>query len=247
MRALSRIVCVMAVAGAAAAPSFAAAQTDPAQPVVLPSETIIRVKGEGMVQYRPEVVTLDIGVATSGLSAEQALVENNEKSSELVAAIRKAGFAANDIKTTRLNVEPDYDEDDDDNRIIGWRAVNNLTLRTQRLGEVGAVITALFAAGGNTLDGPTFSLTEETTLRATREAEAKALIEAREQADATAAALGMRVARVLLVSDSGVRFDGGGGYIVVTGSRIKQPAVPIEPGDIEVSASYSVEFALVAM
>lgn len=55
----------------------------------------------------------------------------------------------------------------------------------------------------------------------------------------------MKIARTLLVSDSNVSFSGGGSYIVVTGSRIASPAVPIEPGLIEAEAKYSVEYALV--
>ncbi|BBI21108.1 hypothetical protein EKJ_19550 [Qipengyuania flava] len=100
-------------------------------------------------------------------------------------------------------------------------------------------MTVLFEAGGNTINTPQFDLTETSRLGAVREAESKAL------AEATARSMGMRIARTLLVSDSTVNFTGGGGHIVVTGSRSGRPAVPIEPGQIEIRAKYSIEYALV--
>ena len=222
------------------------AQTDRAQPQILPDETIIRVKGEGIVRYKPEVLVISIGVATTAATAEEALNDNNEKSLALIDAIREVGIPSSDVRTRDLEVSPVYSENEDVDEVIGWRASNTFSVYTEEIEEAGDMITLLFEAGGNTLDGPTFDLTEETKLKATREAEAKALAEARAQASATAGALGLKISRTLLVSDSKVNFNAGGGYIVVTGSRIRRPKVPIEPGEIEVEAVYSIEYAAVA-
>ena len=221
------------------------AQTSPAQPEILPNETIIRVKGEGLVRYKPEVLLVSIGVATTAETAEKALFDNNEKSLGLIEEIRAAGIPASDVRTRDLEVEPVYSENEEVDEVIGWRAANTFSVYTRKLDEAGEMITRLFEAGGNTLDGPSFDLTDETKRKATREAEAKALAEGRDQAEATAKALGMRISRTLLVSDSRVDFDAGGSFIVVTGSRIRRPKVPIEPGEIEVDATYSIEYALV--
>ncbi|MBX7499948.1 SIMPL domain-containing protein [Qipengyuania sp. YG27] len=228
-----------------ASPSFAQS-ADPA-PVVSANETILRVSGEGTLSVAPEMAKISVGVSTTGATALDALSENNRKSGSLVEAIRAAGIAGKDVQTNDLSVEPEYAEDEEVDRIIGWRATNTLTITTSDLENLGDLITVLFEAGGNTADTPDFGLTERSKLRATRQAERKALEEARDQAEATAEALGMRIARTLLVSDSKVSFTGGGRYIVVTGSRMARSAVPIEPGLIEVEAKYSVEYALVPL
>ena len=225
----------------------ALAQSGTPTPIVSPNETILRVSGEGSVEIAPEIARISIGVTTTGATAMEALSKNNQDSSRLVKAIREAGIAGRDVQTSDLSVEPEYAEDDEEDRIIGWRAINSLTVTTADLENLGDLITVLFDAGGNTANAPDFDLTEASKLRALRDAERKALAEARDQAEATAAALGMRVARTLLVSDSKVNFSGGGRYIVVTGSRMSRPAVPIEPGMIEVQAEYSVEYALVPL
>lgn len=237
-----RILVLAGLAFSLVAP--AVAQTEMARPIVLENETILRVGGEGEIRVRPETVEIEIGVETSAKTSPEALRLNNEKSIELVEAIRALGIDPDDVRTSDLSVEPRYAEDEDSANITGWVAVNELTVRTEKIEQIGEIIPLLFEAGGNTLDGPDFGLTPETRELVVREAEAQAISEARRQAEATAEVLGMRVARLLLVSDSRVRFRGGRG-IVVTGSRIRRQIVPIEPGDIRVSANYDVEYALV--
>lgn len=234
----------LALAATLAAPG--AAQTDRAQPVVLANETIIRVQGEGEVSAPPEIMTVSIGVTTTGATAAQALDANNRKLAPVLARLREEGIPASDIQTSGLDVEPQFAEDQerDEDRIVGFRASNAIAVETRDLTGAGALISVLFDAGANTISGPLFGLTEASRARLTRAAEAAALEEGRAQAEATAQALGMRVGRLLLVSDSEVRFRDGSGTIVVTGSRIAP--TPIEPGEVTVEARYSMEFTLVA-
>lgn len=84
----------------------------------------------------------------------------------------------------------------------GESAAAALGANNRDLASTGDRVSALFDAGANSISGPEFAVAEENVERLTRQAEAEALREARAQADATASVLGMRVARVLLVSDS---------------------------------------------
>lgn len=221
------------------------AQTSPAQPVVLSNETILRVSGEGTIEAAPEIMEVEIGVVTSGRTSNEALAENSRQVQDLVAAIRAMGVPPEDVETARLNVEPRYAERGETNAIIGWQAENILRVRTDELERAGEIVTALFDAGGNNISTPQFILTDESNAAVARRAEAEALSEAREQADAVAQTMDMRVSRVLLISDAAVRFSRQGSAIVVSGSRINRPAVPVEPAEVEVTATYNVEFALV--
>lgn len=222
------------------------AQTAPASPVVLPGETILRTKGEGRVSVAPARMQIFIGVATTGASAAEALELNSAKLAPVIEVLRAQGIAPADIQTDGLSVEPEYSDarGRDSERIIGFRANNRIKVVSRDIGAAGDLISLLFEAGANRIDGPEFLVAEEDEERLARLAEADALREARAQADAAAAALGMRVNRVLLVSDSTVQFRSGSGVIVVTGSRLSR--VPVEPGEISIEAEYDVEFALVA-
>ncbi len=222
-----------------------AAQTEPARPVILPSETILRVQGEGSVAAKPTRMIVTIGVETAGATALEALDANNRKLAPVIEALRKRGIPASDIQSSSLDVSPIY-SDDDELRITGFQASNSLSVTSRDLAKAGELISLLFDAGANTIDGPQFLIGEDQKEPLARRAEAEALREARAQAETTASALGMKVSRILLVSDSQVNFRSGSGYITVTANRLSQ-ATPIEPGEITVSAKYDLEFALVAM
>ncbi|MBD2841578.1 SIMPL domain-containing protein [Erythrobacter rubeus] len=233
--------------GAAMVASPLAAQTAPARPVVQPEETILRVKGEGVVTATPTQMTATIGMETVAATAATALDANNRRLGPVVEMLRAQGIAASDIQTSGLEVQPQYSDQRDrrEERIIGFRASNRLTVTSRDLERAGELISALFNAGVNSIDGPYFAVAEGAKEPLTREAEADALREAQAQAESTAAALGMRISRVLLVSDSEVEFQNGSGYIVVTGSRLAR--TPIEPGQIEIKAEYDVEYAAIPM
>jgi uncharacterized protein YggE len=224
-----------------------AAQTETSRPAVAATETILRVAGVGSIAAHPEVMTVTVGVVTTGESAAAALDANNRKLAPVIAVLRAAGIPAEQIQSSDLSVEPQFADTRNAvvDRILGFRASSAVTVQSRDLGSAGDLVSALFDAGANSISGPEFAVAEENVERLTRLAEAEALREARAQADATAAALGMRVARVLWVSDSQVQLGKGSGYIIVTGSRIAR--TPIEPGEITVEASYNLEFALVPL
>jgi|GEM_PF-5962352 len=68
-----------------------------------------------------------------------------------------------------------------------------------------------------------------------------AIAAATEEAEEYADALGMRIARVLRVSERSAR-SGSDGYITVTGNR--SSGTPIEPGDLETQVQVWVDYAL---
>lgn len=223
----------------------AAAQTEPARPVVLPHETILRVQGEGSVAVKPSRMVVSIGVETAGATALEALDANNRKLAPVIEALRDRGIPASDIQSSGLDVSAVY-SDDDELEITGFQASNSLSVTSRDLEKAGELISLLFDAGANTIDGPQFLIGEDQKEPLARQAEAEALREARAQAESTASALGMKVSRILLVSDSQVNFRSGSGYITVTANRVSR-ATPIEPGEVTVSATYDLEFALIPM
>src|SRR4029453_11476042 len=107
-------------------------------------------------------------------------------------------------------------------RIIGYEARNTVQVRVRRLPQMGKIIDTLIEAGANQVDGPSFTLDEPR--EALDEARREAIAVGRQRAELYAQATGMRVARLLSVSE-------GGGYypvqaIAVTGSRLSYGGAP---------------------
>jgi uncharacterized protein YggE len=135
-------------------------------------------------------------------------------------------------------------------KIIGYEARNSVQIRVRKLGEMGKTIDTLISEGANQVDGPSFTLDEPRG--AMDEARREAIAVGRQRADLYAQATGMRVARLLSVSE-------GGGYypvqqaIMVTGSRAgyggappppPPPPAPVSPGELNLGVSVSMQFEL---
>src|SRR5688572_33360549 len=108
---------------------------------------------------------------------------------------------------------------------------------------MGRIIDTLIEAGANQVNGPSFTVDEPSA--ALDEARAEAVATARQRAEIYARAAGMRVGRILAIS------EGGGYYPVQQGfgeSRMAgapAPPPPIAPGELTLGVSVSVQFELV--
>lgn len=227
-------------------PGIAAAQ---AVPVALsPGEVLLAVQADGEHRSRPDVMTITAGVVTTASSAREALTSNSALAARLIDVIRSKGIEPRDARTSELSVDPQLEElseQDEDRgrtrRILGYVATNKLELRLRDLSKAPDVVDALFAAGANSVQGPKFSLADPKP--AQRLARHAAVAAAREEADAYAEALGMRVSRVLRVSERGGFDMDSGEYIVVTGSRIQR--TPVEPGELATRITVLIDYAMV--
>lgn len=215
-------------------------------PLVLqPGETLLEVEAVGVHRGRPDVMTITAGVVTSGPTAGEALRQNSQLANRLVETIRARGIEARDVRTTELRVRPVFQPraggfEQEGGRIIGYTATNKVELRLRDLSRASELLDAFLQAGANSVEGPSFSLSDERPAELAAKREAVRL--AREDADNYAQALGMRVVRVLRVSDRG-REHRPSDYIVVTGARAT-PGPPVQPGELETSARVWVDFAL---
>ena len=235
----------LALAGAAALAGGLARAQDVAISLA-PGEVLLEVEGEGIERSRPDTMGVRAGVVTTGRTAKEALSANAERANRVLAAVRASGVEARDVQTADLSVSPQYarqadGEEDSVRRIVGYLARNSVSIQLRDLGRAAEIVNALFEAGANEVRGPHFYLADPEP--ALRRARALAVKQARLQADTYADALGMKVSRVLRVSERSDFFDDEQNTIVVTGSRI-QPA-EIEPGEVETTVQVWIDYALV--
>jgi len=253
-----------------AAASPALAQQSPTTQVAQlgPGSALLSLTAEGRSRRTPDLATFTAGVVTQGTTAAQAMAANSRKMESVIAALRRAGIAERDIQTSSLSLSPRYNNPERDAelrarasrepyvpsinpeppRIIGYEARNSVTVQQRRLGEMGRVIDTLVAAGANEVNGPNFTLDEPRA--AQDEARVEAIAIGRQRAELYAGAAGMRVARIVAISESG-------GYypvqeIVVTGRSASYagappppPPTPVSPGELSIGVNVSMQFELV--
>ncbi len=231
------------LAAAAALPAPAAAQVAVpafAQPV---TGTRLDVAATGEVSRVPDIAIISAGVVTRAATASAALQQNAARMERVRAALQRAGIAARDIQTSNINLNPEYRHvENQPPRLTGYSASNNVNVRFRNIAATGQILDALVAEGANQINGP--NLTIDKPEEALDEARTRAIAAGRARAELYARALGMRVVRLLAVSEpTGFR----GGEIVVTGSRMGMAAdasTKIDPGEQQLQVTLSMTFEL---
>lgn len=228
---------------AIAAPVVARAQeAQVAVPAV--QGTLLTVSAEGKVEGRPDMATINLGVTTEGQSAAAALAENARRMTALTAALRRTGVAERDIQTSNVSVNPQQQYRENEPPLItGYQANNTVTAKVRNIENTGRVIDAAVGAGGNNVNGVYFSYQDpDAQMDRARRA---AIENARHRADLYADALGMRVVRVVAVSESG-GMQPPWPMPMMARMEAAQDAVatPVSPGQIETSINVNVTFEL---
>jgi uncharacterized protein len=198
----------------------------------------IRVTGEARVTARPDRVQIDIGVTTRAPSSQEAATRNARDVDAVLAAVRKATAAA-ELKTISYSLNPNYQyhPNGGEPTIDGYLASNIVQVTLDDLAKIGAVIDSAAQAGANHVQGIQFTLRDQDAVRA--EALRKAAAQARTEADVLAAALGLRVVRVLTVEENSphltpVRVYAGA---APRAAMAAAPPTPVEAGTLDVTAN----------
>lgn len=221
-----------------------------AAPVALADERPPRslaVSGEGEVKVRPDLAVLSFAVETAAPTAGAAVSENAKKSAALAEAIRTKLGPEDKVFTTQYGLSPVYEQREHamatPPRITGYIASNAVRVESRAVDTVGALIDAATAAGANRADGLEFTLRERA--QAHSDALRRAGEDARRQAEATAAALGVKLGRVLTASTGGPvvmpKAYARGGMVAMAESSAP---TPIEAGDVTVNASLQVTYEI---
>lgn len=242
-----------AAALAAALPGAAQAHDAQSGPVVGAGNTLLSVSAEGRSTRTPDLAVFSAGVNTQGKTAAEALSANSVSMTAVFSALKKAGVADRDIQTSNLSVNPVYAQPvvrpngevvNQEPRIIGYQVYNTVNVKQRDIKGFGKVLDALVASGANQVNGPSFQL--DTPDAAMDEARTAAMKAARARADLYARAAGLRVVRILTISE-------GGGYsqpMPVMYAKAEMaapppaPPPPVAAGQVDMQVNVSVQFEL---
>lgn len=225
--------------GVFAAPAAAQAQVAPAVQAI--SGTRLDVSATGEVSRVPDVAVISAGVMTRSASATGAITENAARMERVRAALKRAGIADRDIQTSNISLNPEYRyQENMPPQLTGYTASNQVNVRFRDIRNTGRILDALVAEGANQINGP--SLTIDKPEAALDEARAKAVAAGRARAELYARALGMRVVRLLSVSE-------GGGYSVpppmpMMRAQADSAATKIDPGEQQLQVTLAMSFEL---
>jgi uncharacterized protein YggE len=204
--------------------------------------TRLDVTATGEVTRVPDIARISAGVVTQAATASAALTENGARMSRVLAALRRAGVADRDVRTSAISLNPSFRFVENQPPVLtGYQAVNQVTIRFRDVKTSGTILDTLVSEGANEINGP--SLEIERPEPALDEARVRALATARARGELFANAAGMRIARIVSISDNSSAYQPP--VRPYGESRaMMDAATKIVPGEQAVQASVSVTFEL---
>ena len=226
---LRTLFCVFAIAAAFAPVSAQTAER---------MEKLITVTGEGTAAAVPDSAVIRLGVSSQGKTARAASDANAKEMTVVLAAIKEAGVADRDIQTTSLSLQPQYEPNKTGTpRLIAFQATNQVTVKIRDIATLPSVLDRAISSGANEMSGIEFVVSEHAKLL--DKARNEAIADARRKAELYAAAAGMKVGRVMAISEEGTAQQPRPYQTLRAGA-----ATPIAPGEQMLRAVVSVSFEL---
>ncbi len=206
----------------------------------------IHASGYGVASGVPDIVVLSLGVEATATTVSEARDAAARAFDAIVAALRSAGVADDDIRTTQFSVYPRYDYRSDSQQLIGFQVSNSLSVTVRDIDGAGDVVDRAVEAGGDLTRIHGVSFQVEDTAALEREARISALQDAVDKADLYAEQLGVSRGALISVSESGsdpypfavaesrMAFD----------SAMAAPSTEFFAGELEVSVRVQVVFGI---
>lgn len=232
------------IAAAGTAPALAQTAPTVGETPVLAAGTTLDVSAEGRVVRVPDVATIRAGVVTQAPTAGAALAERSARMTRVIAALKRAGVPDRDIATAQVGLTPQYRYvEGQAPTITGYQASNTLSVRFRDIDKAGQILDALVAAGANQMDGPDLSVDRPEA--ALDEARTAAVARARARAELYARAAGLRVRRIVSISEGAVETGGPRPPVLYArAAAASADATQIAAGERDLAVTVNVRFLL---
>ena len=225
-------------------PMSACAQPQTATGYAIPADgTLLSVSAHAESRRVPDVATISTGVVTQAADANAAMRANAVQMDKVMAAIRAAGIAERDVQTSGINLNPQYRyAENQPPTITGYQANNTVNVKVRDLSKLGKVLDAFVASGANQVNGPSFEVDKPEEAYA--EARVAAVKKAHAQAQTYADALGLKVRRIVSISEGGAAFPRPMPMMRATAADASYKETAVSPGETALSVNIDVVFEL---
>jgi uncharacterized protein YggE len=140
-------------------------------------------------------------VTTRAKTVKEATDANSKLMTAITAMLLQSGIAEKDVQTSRFSVQPVYapQEPRAEPRLAGYSVSNQLSVKIRQIGKLGEILDRLVAAGATDIGNVVFLVSDPS--KATDQAREAAIADARRKAEVYAKASGLRLGRVLWITE----------------------------------------------
>ena len=170
------------------------------------------------------------------VTVKEAINTNSKLMVAIIAALKDAGIAENDIQTTRFSIQPIYTDSRAEPKLSGYNVSNHVNVTIRGIGKVGELLDRAVAAGATDVGNLSFLISDAS--KALDQAREAAIADARRKAVVYAKASAVRLGRVEWISA-----DTGGGPPVLA-NKLREAPAPIASGEDTVRVRVTVGFQI---
>jgi hypothetical protein len=205
----------------------------------------ISVSGEGKVQGKPDVAQLSLGVSVLKDTVAAARDQAATSLTAITAAVKADGVADKDIQTTQLDISPQYDYNNGNQTLKGFRVTNTVSVKVRDINAASKVVDDAVTAGGDDtqIQGITFTIDKPEDLQ--QQARTAAVADAKAKAQTLASASGVGLGDAIVISEGGgvqpITYDSAA---LKSAGAAAAPATPIQPGQLDVTIDVSITWAI---
>lgn len=210
---------------------------------------IVSVLGRATVAAQPDEVEISLEINHLARTHQDALADVARRSTVLEATFSTLNIERTAWTTSGVIVAEENSWENGKQVFRGYRATNRLTVRLTDAERIGKLINAAISATQAQVHGPTWRIAPSNPAHAA--ACRDAALDARRKAEAYVEALGARLGDILSVSEPGVDYEPPQPRPVASMRMMKaeasmaMPEVTVQAGELDVTASVEVTFAIV--
>jgi uncharacterized protein len=207
----------------------------------------VTVSGQATVTSPPDEAVVILTVENDGATAPAAMDATSVQTQQVLDRLKSDGIDDSAIQTSSITLYPirTYDPNTGKENLAGYRAQNSIKVTLKDAATVGKVLTAGVETGVSLVSGPEWRLRDDS--QAVNEALTKAVANARTKAETLAAAEGVSIGDVVVMSEGSVQVPVVPVYSYDTAGAEEMARVaqtPVSAGNLDVTATVTVTYAL---
>jgi uncharacterized protein YggE len=211
-------------------PALAAAQAKP---------PTVTVAAAGSVQAPPDTAVVQFQIAGQNADVKAAYAQAERQGADLRARLRELGFAPQQAHWSQYAVTPNWDYQT--HRVTSYSVTAAVQLLLSDFERIAPLMNAFSGGGSTVLRGVSFELRHSDAAR--RQAIAAAYARAHVQAEAFAAAAGLKLGRLVSAT-----VNAGGGVApqprLMAAQMASAPVAQLTPQTLDVAANVTVVYEL---
>lgn len=198
----------------------------------------LKVSGSETLQAAPDQATITLGVITEDEDPRKAQQANSQSIARVIAGLKSIGISEDQLKTSEYRIDPQYDYVGGKEQFKNYKVHYIIQVQTTEIEAIGIIIDTAVSNGANSISNIRFSLSTPEVYY--NQALSLALKNAYEKALSMARTIGVTLNPIpTLVEEMSETTPP---VLFQTSSYTKAVTTPIQPGELNITATVRVEY-----